>query len=88
LKNYLKDVDEEQNKEQNENIELEDIEDDGSDKKNFPFTLNNPNKQTRSKGHLKGTKRIKASHKKEKAKTSINSKQYKCENCDDMSHNK
>ncbi|CAB5376712.1 unnamed protein product [Rhizophagus irregularis] len=88
LENYLKDVDEEQDKEQNENIELEDTKDDESDKENFPFILNNPNKQTRSKGRLKGTKRIKASHEKEKATTSVNSKQYKCGNCGDMGHNK
>ncbi|CAB5387583.1 unnamed protein product [Rhizophagus irregularis] len=88
LENYLKDVDEEQNEEQNKNIELEDTKDDESDKENFPFILNNPNKQTRSKGRPKGTKRIKASHEKEKATTSVNSKQYKCGNCGDMGHNK
>ncbi|CAB4468063.1 unnamed protein product [Rhizophagus irregularis] len=88
LENYLKDVDEEQDEEQNENIELEDTKDDESDKENFPFILNNPNKQTRSKGRPKGTKRIKASHEKEKATTSVNSKQYKCGNCGDMGHNK
>ncbi|GET03952.1 hypothetical protein GLOIN_2v1712804 [Rhizophagus clarus] len=77
---------EEQN-EQNENIELEDI-DNGSDKENVPFNLNNPNKQTRSKRRPKSTKRIKASYEKEKATTSINSKQYKCENYGNMSHNK
>jgi hypothetical protein len=42
LENYLKDVEKEQNEEQNENIELED--DDGFDKKNSSFILNNPNK--------------------------------------------
>ncbi|CAB5396141.1 unnamed protein product [Rhizophagus irregularis] len=88
LENYLKDVDEEQDEEQNENIELEDTKDDESDKENFPFILNNPNKQTRSKGRPKGTKRIKASHEKEKATTSVNSKQYKCGNYGDMGHNK
>ncbi|CAB4387304.1 unnamed protein product [Rhizophagus irregularis] len=88
LENYLKDVDEEQDEEQNENIELEDTKDDKSDKENFPFILNNPNKQTRSKGRPKGTKRIKASHEKEKATTSVNSKQYKCGNYGDMGHNK
>ncbi|CAB4471478.1 unnamed protein product [Rhizophagus irregularis] len=66
LENYLKDVDEEQDEEQNENIELEDTKDDESDKENFPFILNNPNKQTRSKGRPKGTKRIKASHEKKR----------------------
>ncbi len=69
LENYLKDVDDdEQNEEQSKsinNIELENVEDDESDKENSPFTLNNPNKQTRSKGRPKGTKRIKASHEKE-----------------------
>ena len=84
LENYLKDV-EEQNEEQNENIELEDIGDDGSDKENSPFVLNNPNKQTKPKGRPKGTKRIKASHEKER---STNSKQYKCGNCGNMGHNK
>ncbi|GBC14651.2 hypothetical protein GLOIN_2v1796089 [Rhizophagus irregularis DAOM 181602=DAOM 197198] len=89
LENYLKDVDEEQGEKQNENIELEDTKDDESDKENFPFILNNPNKQTRSKGRPKGTKRIKASHEKEKTTTSsVNSKQYKCGNCGDMGHNK
>jgi hypothetical protein len=86
LENYLKDVEEEQNEEQSENIKLED--DNGSDKENSSFILNNFNKQTRSKGCPKGTKRIKASHEKEKATTSINSKQYKCGNCGDMGHNK
>ncbi|RGB35017.1 hypothetical protein C1646_668041 [Rhizophagus diaphanus] len=84
VENYLKDVDEEQD----ENIELEDTKDDESDKESFPFILNNPNKQIRSKEHPKDTKRIKASHEKEKTTTLVNSKQYKCENCGNIDHNK
>jgi hypothetical protein len=86
LENYLKDVEEEQNEEQNENIKLED--DNGSDKGNSSFILNNSNKQTRFKGRPKGIKPIKASHKKKKAITSINSKQYKCGNCGNIGYNK
>jgi len=85
LENYLKNIDEEDEQdEQNgniNNIEL-DVEDDESNKENSPFILNNPNKQTRPKGRPKGTKRIKASHEKEKGT------QYKCGNCGDLSHNK
>src|SRR6266542_2389689 len=89
LENYLKDVDDdEQNEEQSKsinNIELENVEDDESDKENSPFTLNNPNKQTRSKGRPKGIKRIKVSHEKENPTSSI---QYKYGNCGNMGHNK
>ncbi|GBC33436.2 hypothetical protein GLOIN_2v1874116 [Rhizophagus irregularis DAOM 181602=DAOM 197198] len=51
-------------------------------KENSPFILNNPNKQTKPKGRPKGTKRLKASHEKEKCT------QYKCGNCGDLGHNK
>ena len=81
----MKNIDEEDEQdEQNgniNNIEL-DVEDDESNKENSPFILNNPNKQTRPKGRPKGTKRIKASHEKEKVT------QYKCGNCGDLGHNK
>ncbi|RHZ68917.1 hypothetical protein Glove_292g81 [Diversispora epigaea] len=59
-----------------------------SNKENQSHVLKNPNKQKKSKGRLKGTKRIKAFHEKSNAISSGNSKQYKCSHCGNMGHNK
>ncbi|CAB5302041.1 unnamed protein product [Rhizophagus irregularis] len=100
LEDYLKD--EEQNENVGGDSELDDdneldgeklddeLDDEFDDNKenheNHSFILNNPNKQTKSKGRPKGTKRIKASH--EKNSSSVISKQYKCSQCGSMGHNK
>ncbi|RHZ50855.1 hypothetical protein Glove_490g67 [Diversispora epigaea] len=64
---------------------FEDLE---SNKENQSHVLKNPNKQKKSKGRPKGTKRIKAFHEKSSAISSGNSKQYKCSHCGNMGHNK
>ena len=74
----------EENDNQNGNVDK--LEDDESDKENNSFILKNPNKQTRSKGRPKGTKRIKAHHEKEFLPST--SKQYRCGLCGEMGHNK
>ncbi|EXX53672.1 hypothetical protein RirG_241820 [Rhizophagus irregularis DAOM 197198w] len=100
LEDYLKD--EEQNENVGGDSELDDdneldgeklddelddeFDDDKENHENHSFILNNPNKQTKSKGRLKGTKRIKASH--EKNSSLVISKQYKCSQCGSMGHNK
>ncbi|EXX74321.1 hypothetical protein RirG_052200 [Rhizophagus irregularis DAOM 197198w] len=100
LEDYLKD--EEQNENVGGDSELDDdneldgeklddelddeFDDDKENHENHSFILNNPNKQTKSKGCPKGTKRIKASH--EKNSSSVISKQYKCSQCGSMGHNK
>ena len=83
LEDYLEDDDEQNENENIDNIELDDV---GSDKKNNSFILKNPNKQTRSKGRPKGTKRIKAYHENEFLPST--SKQYRCGLCEEMGHNK
>ncbi|CAB4416291.1 unnamed protein product [Rhizophagus irregularis] len=100
LEDYLKD--EEQNENVGGNSKLDDdneldgeklddelddeLDNDKENHENHSFILNNPNKQTKSKGRPKGTKRIKASH--EKNSSSVISKQYKCSQCGSMGHNK
>jgi hypothetical protein len=83
LENYLNEEDEED--ESVGNIESNEHE---SDKENQPFTLNNPNRQTRPKGRPKGTKRIRASYEKNIPSSSTINRQYKCGICGDMGHNK
>ena len=98
LEDYLKDENHlKDNEEQNDNIdddksdnndigndELDELDDDKENHENNSFILNNPNKQTRPRGRLKGTKRIKAYH--EKGTSSVINKQYKCSLCGNMGH--
>ncbi|CAG8571910.1 3150_t:CDS:2 [Diversispora eburnea] len=58
------------------------------DKENQSLIIKNSNKQTKSRGRPKGTKRIKAFHEKTSTVPLDNSKQYNCGLCGNMGHNK
>ncbi|RHZ86010.1 hypothetical protein Glove_57g56 [Diversispora epigaea] len=93
LNNYLNNKNEEENN-KSENIESvsentnKNTENSESDKENCFLILKNPNKQKKSKGCPKGTKRIKAFHEKSSSISLGNNKQYKCSHCGSMGHNK
>ncbi|RHZ73176.1 hypothetical protein Glove_232g96 [Diversispora epigaea] len=89
LEEYLKDDEEQgENIDLDENIDHNNLEDVESNKENELPALKNPNKQKKSKGRPKGTKRIKAFYEKTGVASTVVNKQYKCSQCGSMGHNK